>query len=150
MIWLRIILILAMVAMILWALMELNVKVARKLLTEDDVYEAMTGRKRPSEATALATDQFEAWTHCPGCGQFDTHRMREPRPEVWKKWSRGRAKWLEQQKSSRDSQTVLKNFGGGTLRVIDEAPRYPVREPVHESEYATIRICKCGKEWGQK
>ncbi|WP_311053090.1 hypothetical protein [Rhodococcus qingshengii] len=37
MIWLRIVLILVMVAMILWVLMELKLKVARKLLTEDDV-----------------------------------------------------------------------------------------------------------------
>lgn len=149
MIWLRIILILAMVAMILWALMELNVKVARKLLTEGEVYEAMTGRKRPSEATSFATDLFEAWTHCPSCGEFDCHAMRGPLPwdpADWRTWSRGRADWLERHQST----TTITAWGGHTFRWVDSTPEYPIAEPVNETRFATIRICKCGKEWGQK
>lgn len=150
MIWLRIVLILVMVAMILWALMELNLKVARKLLTEDDVYEAMTGRKRPSEATALATDQFEAWTHCPKCGEFDCHAMREPLPwdpADWRTWSRGRADWLERHQST---TTITAWSAGHAYKRFDSTPEYPIAEPVNETRFATIRICKCGKEWGQK
>lgn len=150
MIWLRVILIVAIVIMIAWALLEFGVRPTRKPLTEADVYEAMTGRKRPSEATSFATDLFEAWTHCPSCGEFDCHAMRETNPDAWKKWSAGRAKWLERREDLPRQRLELRKFGGSVVRVIDETPSYPVREPLHESEYATIRICKCGKEWGQK
>lgn len=150
MVWIRIVLICVVLAMIVWALMEFRTRPTRKLLTEAEVYEAMTGRKRPSEATAFATDQFSAWTYCPSCGEFGCHAMRETNPDVWKKWSAGRAKWLELQEGVPRQRIELRQFGGGRLRVIDEVLSYPVREPIHESEYATIRICKCGKEWGQK
>lgn len=88
--------------------------------------------------TLLATDRFEAWTHCPSCGEFDCHAMREPLPwdpADWRTWSRGRADWLERHQSTT------------TITVWNE---YPVAEPVNETRFATIRICKCGKEWGQK
>ncbi|MBT9295348.1 hypothetical protein KKP62_10275 [Rhodococcus sp. GOMB7] len=143
------ILILAMVAMIVWALLEFSTRPTRKPLTEADVYEAMTGRKQCSKAKFLATDQFEAWTHCPSCGEFDCHAMREPLPWIrqdWLAWNSGRTAWIER---NTWTQTIT-SWGGHTSKVIDSAPEYPIAEPVNETRFATIRICKCGKEWGQK
>ncbi|MET3956845.1 hypothetical protein ABIE52_003711 [Rhodococcus sp. OAS809] len=149
MIWLRVILILAMVAMIAWTLLEFSTRPTRKPLTEADVYEAMTGRKQRSKAKFLATDQFEAWTHCPSCGEFDCHAMREPLPwdpADWRTWSQGRAEYLELHQSA----TTIEAWGGHAYRWIDSTPEYPIAEPVNETRFATIRICKCGREWGQK
>ncbi len=147
MIWLRVILIVAIVIMIAWALLELNLRSTTKRLEAAGVtFEALTGRKLEPE---LATDQFEAWTHCPSCGEFDCHAMREPLPwdpADWRTWSRGRADWLERHQST----TTITAWGGHTSRWVDSTPEYPIAEPVNETRFATIRICKCGKEWGQK
>lgn len=99
--------------------------------------------------TLLATDRFEAWTHCPSCGEFDCHAMREPLPwnrEDWLAWNSGRTAWIER---NTWTQTIT-SWGGHTSKVIDSAPEYPIAEPVNETQFATVRICKCGKEWGQK
>ena len=147
MIWLRVILIVAIVIMIAWALLELNLRSTTKRLEAAGVtFEALTGRKLEPE---LATDQFEAWTHCPSCGEFDCHAMREPLPwdpADWRTWSRGRADWLERHQST----TTITVWNGYTSRVVDRTPEYPIAEPVNETRFATIRICKCGNEWGQK
>ncbi|MCZ9631331.1 hypothetical protein [Rhodococcus sp. BH5] len=151
MIWLRVILIVAIVIMIVimiaWALLELNLRSTTKRLEAAGVtFEALTGRKLEPE---LATDQFEAWTHCPSCGEFDCHAMREPLPWIrqdWLAWNSGRTAWIER---NTWTQTIT-SWGGHTSRVIDSAPEYPIAEPVNETRFATIRICKCGKEWGQK
>lgn len=127
-------------------------------LTEDAIRGFMAGRTQPEEAPLsslmkfnadLATDLFEAWTHCPSCGEFDCHAMREPLPwdpADWRAWSRGRADWLERHQST----TTITVWNGYSSRAVDRTPEYPVTEPVNETRFATIRICKCGKEWGQK
>ncbi|NKT99807.1 hypothetical protein GS917_25155 [Rhodococcus hoagii] len=100
---------------------------------------------------ALATDQFEAMTHCPECGAYGPHLMREPRRASTadvKAWEARYAEFLE----CRDEveRIELRSFGGGLERTAYCGPTFRERRPIDESEYSTIRICECGKEWGQK
>lgn len=135
----------AMVTMIVWVLMDIR-STNKRFAATGTHFEALTGRKLEPE---LATDQFEAWTHCPSCGEFDCHAMREPfpwDPADWRTWSQGRAEYLELHQSA----TTIEVWGRHAYRWIDSTPEYPIAEPVNETRFATIRICKCGKEWGQK
>lgn len=102
--------------------------------------------------THLATDQFEALTHCPGCGTYGPHLMREPRRIAAadiEAWERRRREFFDQKRDDVQTLTVSA-WGGGTVRTITAAPTFREPKPIDETEYATIRICECGKEWGQK
>ncbi|MBM4653849.1 hypothetical protein GS462_26540 [Rhodococcus hoagii] len=104
--------------------------------------------------THLATDQFEALTHCPGCGTYGPHLMREPRcvdAADIEAWERRRREFLDQKRGRIEVEAqTIGMWGGGSLRTITNLPVFKEPRPLDETEYATIRICECGKEWGQK
>lgn len=89
--------------------------------------------KTPTIAEArklLATDQFEAWTHCPNCGRYDVHKWREPKkPQM------------------RQPGDI-----GGYGIPWQLYPGLSLKMPYPSSEwgFTVIRECDCGKEWGQK
>ncbi|MHD0300157.1 hypothetical protein RCF19_30075 [Rhodococcus qingshengii] len=76
----------------------------------------------------LATDQFEAWTHCPHCGRYDVHKWREPK------------------EPSHDRE---RDFYAEMLWTIG-TPSLKMPYPSSEWGFTVIRICACSKEWGQK
>lgn len=101
---------------------------------------------------SLSTDQFEAMTHCPACGAYGPHLMREPKrasaADV-KAWEARHAEFLDEHRDEIE-QVEIRSFGGGVVRTVDYGPTFREPRPVDESEYMTIRVCECGKEWGQK
>ncbi|WP_032376706.1 hypothetical protein [Rhodococcoides fascians] len=75
------------------------------------------------------SEQFEAWTSCPGCGRYECHRMREPKeltPDDVAAYALQISKW---------------HYGVTTT----EPPDF-----LMESQFNVIRICECGREFGQK
>ncbi|MBM4549354.1 hypothetical protein GS445_06570 [Rhodococcus hoagii] len=102
--------------------------------------------------THLATDQFEAMTYCPSCGAYGPHLMREPRRvsvSDIEAWERRRREFFDRKREDVQTWTVAA-WGGGSVRTITDAPTFREPRPVDETEHTTIRICECGKEWGQK
>ena len=77
----------------------------------------------------LATDHFEAWTHCPNCGRYDVHKWREPRLP--------------------DRFNIEHDFYTQMLWTIG-TPSLKMPYPSSEWGFTVIRECDCGKEWGQK
>ncbi|NKS17331.1 hypothetical protein GS490_13475 [Rhodococcus hoagii] len=101
---------------------------------------------------SLSTDQFEAMTHCPSCGAYGPHLMREPRRvsvSDIEAWERRRREFFDRKREDVQTWTVAA-WGGGSVRTITDAPTFREPRPVDETEHTTIRICECGKEWGQK
>ncbi|NKV19213.1 hypothetical protein GS913_06455 [Rhodococcus hoagii] len=120
----------------------------------DAAEQALNDRAR---RMSLSTDQFEAMTHCPSCGAYGPHLMREPRrvsAADIEAWERRRREFFDQKRAEYggkfEVQAVIRNFGGDAVRTITNAPTFREPKPVDESEYVTIRVCECGKEWGQK
>lgn len=76
-------------------------------------------------------ESFVAYCDCPHCGLHEYHRFRmpngKPTLEVYNQW------WY--------NHKTIRTYGG----VVTHIPP----EPKDESMYETIRICKCGYEWGQ-
>jgi hypothetical protein len=107
----------------------------------------------------LATDQFEARTHCPSCGAYELHAMRWPKPapsaaEV-EAWEVRRREFFEDKRGeiARATERIdIMSFGYiNPIRTITNAPTFREPKPdASEAEYTTIRICECGHEWGQK
>ncbi|NKR30670.1 hypothetical protein GS538_11875 [Rhodococcus hoagii] len=102
---------------------------------------------------SLSTDQFEAMTHCPSCGAYGPHLMREPRRATaadMKAWEARHAEFLDEHRDEIE-RVELRSWGSrGPVRVIDCGPTFREPRPIDETEFVTIRICECGKEWGQK
>lgn len=100
---------------------------------ENGIRIATFNPKAPTIADArklLATDQFEAWTHCPHCGQYAVHKWREP------------------------TKPLVRQPGdiGGYGIPWQLYPGHSLKMPYPSAEwgFAVIRECDCGKEWGQK
>lgn len=104
-----------------------------------------------ANSCTLATEQFEALTHCPGCGTYGPHLMREPRHIEWadiEAWERRRQAFFDRKRDDIQTMTVA-SWGGGTVRTITNTPNFREPRPFDESEYTTIRVCECGTQWGQ-
>lgn len=72
-------------------------------------------------------ERFEAWCHCPSCGRLDCHLIREP--------------------SDYEPQLVA-SFVVELWGVL-EPVRRDVFDAVDERRFEVVRMCKCGREWGQ-
>ncbi|EOM77920.1 hypothetical protein Rrhod_0729 [Rhodococcus rhodnii LMG 5362] len=104
-------------------------------------------------ARHLASDRFEAWTHCPSCGAYAAHLMREPRRATAadiEAWRRRRHEFYESATGADWEQVEIRSFGGGLIRTTSGPPVFREPRPIDEGDYETIRICECGEEWGQR
>lgn len=75
------------------------------------------------------SDQFEAITDCPRCGQIAVHHMRPPDPIAGQEYEPEYARIFD--------------FHGPVRTIEISTP------PLREADYEIIRTCKCGNEWGQ-
>lgn len=91
-----------------------------------------------SDAAEITVSQrFTAWARCPSCERIDCHQIRPPRPAPS---AADLAAWRRKRRVCEVQQW------GATrpVRTIYDPPR-----PVDESPFEVIRICECGREWGQ-
>ena len=89
----------------------------------------------------LASGEFEAWTHCPNCGRYAVHQWREP---------------------ARTREAIIRAYDEFAEERAGKPGRYGLpwqREPGRSLKmsfpsaewlFTVIRICECGKEWGQR
>ncbi|NKS02665.1 hypothetical protein GS528_17060 [Rhodococcus hoagii] len=79
--------------------------------------------------------------------------MREPRRIAAadiEAWERRRREFFDQKRATFTERTAFTAWGQGFAREVVHVPTFREPKPIDEAEYATIRICECGKEWGQK
>ncbi|MBJ8342798.1 hypothetical protein JGU71_28300 [Antrihabitans sp. YC3-6] len=80
---------------------------------------------------ASTIERFTAWAMCPRCKSVDCHSIRPPKPALDPD---DVAEW--------EADHVTMHGWNGFIRHIPP-------KPLDESVFEVIRICKCGKEWGQ-
>ena len=115
-------------------------------LCRTDIRNKLGYSPKPSLAEArklLASTEFEAWTHCPNCGRYAVHQWREP------------ARTREAIMRAYDDFAEEQDCAGKPGRYGLPWQREPSRSlkmsfPSAEWLFTVIRVCECGKEWGQK
>ena len=72
-------------------------------------------------------ERFEAWCECPSCGRLDCHLIRE---------------------ASDYEPQVVSSFEVATWGEL-KPRRIDLFDRTDERGFEVVRMCKCGREWGQ-